>query len=52
MILLQVQQISKFFGAEVILDNIKLEVKTGDRIALVTEMAQENPLYLKLSLVR
>ncbi|HDN3763138.1 ATP-binding cassette domain-containing protein [Listeria monocytogenes] len=35
MILLQVQQISKFFGAEVILDNIKLEVKTGDRIALV-----------------
>lgn len=27
MILLQVQQISKFFGAEVILDNIKLEVK-------------------------
>ncbi|EGP8461480.1 ABC-F type ribosomal protection protein [Listeria monocytogenes] len=48
MILLQVQQISKFFGAEVILDNIKLEVKTGDRIALVGQNGAGKSTLLKI----
>ncbi|EAG4421347.1 ATP-binding cassette domain-containing protein, partial [Listeria monocytogenes] len=48
MILLQVQQISKFFGAEVILDNIKLEVKTGDRIALVGRNGAGKSTLLKI----
>ncbi|EAF1706717.1 ABC-F family ATP-binding cassette domain-containing protein [Listeria monocytogenes] len=48
MILLQVQQISKFFGAEVILDNIKLEVKTGYRIALVGRNGAGKSTLLKI----
>ncbi|EAE9919816.1 ABC transporter ATP-binding protein [Listeria monocytogenes] len=48
MTLLQVQQISKFFGAEVILDNIKLEVKTGDRIALVGRNGAGKSTLLKI----
>ncbi|MEE3659442.1 ABC-F family ATP-binding cassette domain-containing protein [Listeria monocytogenes] len=48
MLLLQVQQISKFFGAEVILDNIKLEVKTGDRIALVGRNGAGKSTLLKI----
>ncbi|EAV9834030.1 ATP-binding cassette domain-containing protein [Listeria monocytogenes] len=48
MILLQVQQISKFFGAEVILDNIKLEVKTGNRIALVGRNGAGKSTLLKI----
>ncbi|EAH1626266.1 ABC-F type ribosomal protection protein [Listeria monocytogenes] len=48
MILLQVQQISKFFGAEVILDNIKLEVKTGDRITLVGRNGAGKSTLLKI----
>ncbi|MBN9951680.1 ABC-F family ATP-binding cassette domain-containing protein [Listeria monocytogenes] len=48
MILLQLQQISKFFGAEVILDNIKLEVKTGDRIALVGRNGAGKSTLLKI----
>ncbi|HAC1029885.1 TPA_asm: ATP-binding cassette domain-containing protein [Listeria monocytogenes] len=48
MILLQVQQISKFFGAEVILDNIKLEVKTGDRIALIGRNGAGKSTLLKI----
>ncbi|EUJ41776.1 ABC transporter ATP-binding protein [Brochothrix campestris FSL F6-1037] len=35
MILLQVNQLTKRFGAEAILENIQLEIKTNDRIALV-----------------
>ncbi|WNB91857.1 ATP-binding cassette domain-containing protein [Bacillus sp. NEB1478] len=35
MIILQVQDVTKSFGAEAILSNIKLEVQTGERIALV-----------------
>ncbi|MDV2686641.1 ABC-F family ATP-binding cassette domain-containing protein [Alkalihalophilus lindianensis] len=35
MILLQCVNLSKSFGAEPILSNIKLEVQTGDRVALV-----------------
>lgn len=35
MILLQVNQLQKSFGADLILSNIKLEIQTRDRIALV-----------------
>ena len=35
MILLQVNQLCKYYGADIILSNIKLEVQTRDRIALV-----------------
>ncbi|MBN3553023.1 ABC-F family ATP-binding cassette domain-containing protein [Fictibacillus nanhaiensis] len=35
MIILQVQDVTKSFGADVILSNIKLEVQKGERIALV-----------------
>lgn len=48
MILLQVQQISKYFGAEMILDNIKLEVKTNDRIALVGRNGAGKSTLLKI----
>jgi ATP-binding cassette, subfamily F, member 3 len=34
MILLQINQLSKFYGAELILSNMKLEVQNKDRIAL------------------
>lgn len=48
MILLQVQQISKYFGAEMILNNIKLEVKTNDRIALVGRNGAGKSTLLKI----
>ncbi|WP_099221559.1 ribosomal protection-like ABC-F family protein [Listeria costaricensis] len=48
MILLQVQQITKFFGAEPILENIKLEVKTNDRIALVGRNGAGKSTLLKI----
>ena len=35
MIILQVNNVSKYYGAEAILSTIKLEVQTKDRIALV-----------------
>ena len=35
MIVLQVNKLSKYFGAEQILSNIKLEVQKRDRIGLV-----------------
>ncbi len=35
MILLQANNITKLFGADVILSNIKLEVQTQDRLAIV-----------------
>lgn len=48
MILLQAQQIAKYFGAEVILENIKLEVKTNDRIALVGRNGAGKSTLLKI----
>ncbi|WP_046176608.1 ABC-F family ATP-binding cassette domain-containing protein [Domibacillus indicus] len=48
MILLQVQQLSKYFGAELILSNIKLEVQTGDRIALVGRNGAGKSTLLKI----
>lgn len=48
MILLQVNQLSKYFGAEPILSNIKLEVKTRDRIALVGRNGAGKSTLLKI----
>lgn len=48
MILLQVQQLSKYFGAERILSNIKLEVQSGDRIALVGRNGAGKSTLLKI----
>ncbi|OMP67984.1 ABC-F family ATP-binding cassette domain-containing protein [Domibacillus epiphyticus] len=48
MILLQVQQLSKYYGAELILSNIKLEVQSGDRIALVGRNGAGKSTLLKI----
>ncbi|SFB26310.1 MULTISPECIES: ABC-F family ATP-binding cassette domain-containing protein [unclassified Bacillus (in: firmicutes)] len=48
MILLQVNQLSKYYGAELILSNIKLEVKTRDRIALVGRNGAGKSTLLKI----
>ncbi|MBM7588224.1 ATP-binding cassette subfamily F protein 3 [Bacillus pakistanensis] len=48
MILLQVNQITKSFGAEVILSNIKLEIQTRDRIALVGRNGAGKSTLLKI----
>ncbi|KIL48336.1 ABC-F family ATP-binding cassette domain-containing protein [Jeotgalibacillus campisalis] len=48
MILLQVNGLSKAFGAEEILSNIKLEVQTKDRIALVGRNGAGKSTLLKM----
>ncbi|WP_275451153.1 ABC-F family ATP-binding cassette domain-containing protein [Bacillus manliponensis] len=48
MILLQVNGLSKLFGAETILSNIKLEVQTRDRIALVGRNGAGKSTLLKV----
>ncbi|HEY9576458.1 MAG TPA: ATP-binding cassette domain-containing protein, partial [Pseudobacillus sp.] len=48
MILLQVQQLTKYFGAELALSNIKLEVQTRDRIALVGRNGAGKSTLLKI----
>ncbi|MDQ0273864.1 ABC-F family ATP-binding cassette domain-containing protein [Cytobacillus purgationiresistens] len=48
MILLQVNQLSKNFGADPILTNIKLEVQTRDRIALVGRNGAGKSTLLKI----
>lgn len=48
MIVLQVNQVSKFFGAEVILSNIKLEVQHKDRVALVGRNGAGKSTLLKI----
>ncbi|MTH55574.1 ATP-binding cassette domain-containing protein [Bacillus mangrovi] len=48
MILLQVQQLTKSFGAEPILSNIKLEVQSRDRIALVGRNGAGKSTLLKI----
>ncbi|MBS4175835.1 ABC-F family ATP-binding cassette domain-containing protein [Bacillus sp. FJAT-49736] len=48
MILLQVQQLSKYFGAELILSNIKLEIQTRNRIALVGRNGAGKSTLLKI----
>lgn len=48
MIVLQVNQVSKYFGAEIILSNIKLEVQSKDRIALVGRNGAGKSTLLKM----
>src|SRR5690606_15425311 len=48
MMLLQVQQLTKHFGAELILSNIKLEIQTRDRIALVGRNGAGKSTLLKM----
>ncbi|MDQ0232853.1 ABC-F family ATP-binding cassette domain-containing protein [Metabacillus malikii] len=48
MILLQVNQLSKSFGAEPILSNIKLEVQTRDKIAIVGRNGAGKSTLLKI----
>ncbi|MFB7006304.1 ABC-F family ATP-binding cassette domain-containing protein [Bacillus cereus] len=48
MILLQVNALSKLYGAETILANIKLEVQTKDRIALVGRNGAGKSTVLKI----
>ena len=46
--LLQVQQLTKYFGAELILSNIKLEIQIKDRIALVGRNGAGKSTLLKM----
>lgn len=48
MILLQVQQLTKYFGAELILADIKLDIQTKDRIALVGRNGAGKSTLLKI----
>lgn len=48
MILLQVNQLQKYFGADIILSNIKLEVQSKDRIALVGRNGAGKSTLLKI----
>jgi ATP-binding cassette subfamily F protein 3 len=48
MILLQVQQLTKYYGAELILSNIKLEIQSHDRIALVGRNGAGKSTLLKI----
>ncbi|HLU22068.1 MAG TPA: ABC-F family ATP-binding cassette domain-containing protein, partial [Bacillaceae bacterium] len=48
MMLLQIQQLTKYFGAELILSNIKLEIQTNDRIALVGRNGAGKSTLLKI----
>ncbi|WP_078382378.1 ABC transporter ATP-binding protein [Sutcliffiella halmapala] len=48
MIILQINQLTKFFGADLILSNIKLEVQSKDRIALVGRNGAGKSTLLKI----
>ncbi|MBA2876955.1 ABC-F family ATP-binding cassette domain-containing protein [Thermaerobacillus caldiproteolyticus] len=48
MIILQVNQLSKYFGAELILSNIKLEIQSKDRVALVGRNGAGKSTLLKI----
>jgi ATP-binding cassette, subfamily F, member 3 len=48
MILLQVNQLSKYYGADIILSNIKLEIQTRDRVALVGRNGAGKSTLLKI----
>lgn len=48
MIILQVNNVSKYYGAEAILSNIKLEVQTKDRVALVGRNGAGKSTLLKI----
>lgn len=48
MILMQINQLVKRFGAEIILDNIKLEIQTRDRVAIVGRNGAGKSTLLKI----
>ncbi|PET76060.1 ABC transporter ATP-binding protein [Bacillus sp. AFS001701] len=48
MILLQVNNVSKYFGSDIILSNIKLEVQTSDRVAIVGRNGAGKSTLLKI----
>src|SRR3954452_19863732 len=48
MILLQLNQLYKYYGADIVLSNIKLEVQTRDRIALVGRNGAGKSTLLKI----
>ena len=48
MILLQVNQLCKYYGADLVLSNIKLEIQTRDRIALVGRNGAGKSTLLKI----
>ncbi len=48
MILLQINQLNKSFGADLILSNIKLEIQSGDSIALVGRNGSGKSTLLKI----
>ncbi|MDP4155246.1 MAG: ABC-F family ATP-binding cassette domain-containing protein, partial [Bacillota bacterium] len=48
MILLQVNQLSKYYGADLILSNIKLELQSRDRVALVGRNGAGKSTLLKI----
>ena len=48
MILLQVNQLQKYYGADLILTNIKLELQTRDRVALVGRNGAGKSTLLKI----
>jgi len=48
MILLQVNQLNKYYGADLVLSNIKLEIHTRDRIALVGRNGTGKSTLLKI----
>jgi ATP-binding cassette, subfamily F, member 3 len=48
MIILQINQLSKYFGADLILSNIKLEIQSKDRIALVGRNGAGKSTLLKI----
>ncbi|QPA31191.1 ABC-F family ATP-binding cassette domain-containing protein [Thermaerobacillus caldiproteolyticus] len=48
MIILQVNQLAKYFGAELILSNIKLEIQSKDRVALVGRNGAGKSTLLKI----
>jgi ATP-binding cassette, subfamily F, member 3 len=48
MIILQINQLTKYFGADLILSNIKLEIQSKDRIALVGRNGAGKSTLLKI----
>ncbi|WP_338471502.1 ABC-F family ATP-binding cassette domain-containing protein [Niallia sp. XMNu-256] len=48
MILMQINQLCKYYGADIILSNIKLEVQTRDRIAIVGRNGAGKSTLLKI----
>lgn len=48
MIILQVNQLSKYFGADLILSNVKMEIQSKDRIAIVGRNGAGKSTLLKI----